>query len=112
MTISDWVVKCYATALAHGWWDGSGGETVGEKIALMHSELSEALEAFRDGHPIGLIRIDEATGKPEGFTVELADTVIRIFDFCGRHGLPLEEAIRVKAAYNETRPYRHGGKKA
>jgi hypothetical protein len=48
--------------------------------------------------------------KPEGIPIELADCIIRIFDYCGKEGINIEEAIRIKHEYNKTRPYRHGGK--
>ena len=51
-------------------------------------------------------------GKPVGFTVELADVIIRIADLCGEFGLDLESALTTKLSYNQTRPYRHGNKKA
>jgi len=57
--------------------------------------------------PPGDPRWDEY-GKPEGHAVELADAMIRIADWFGRHGWDLEEIIRIKMEYNETRPYRHG----
>lgn len=48
--------------------------------------------------------------KPEGELIELADTVIRILDYCGSKGWDLEAAINTKFAYNQTRSYRHGNK--
>jgi hypothetical protein len=79
------------------------------KVALVHSELSEAVEEARDGR-YRLWLTPE--GKPEGFVTELADAVIRIFHIAGLMGLDLEGAIKAKMAYNEKRAFRHGGKKA
>ncbi|MCD8286475.1 MAG: hypothetical protein LUD50_04555 [Clostridia bacterium] len=91
----------------HGWWDLR--ETFGDQTALCHSELSEALQAYRDGH-----RIDETwegpDGKPEGVPTELADCVIRIMDLFEQYGMDLEDTLKAKNSYNATREYRHGGK--
>lgn len=83
------------------------------RLALIHSEISEAVEAVIAGQ---LERIGGALGdqqpKPEGMVVELGDAVIRSMDLCGAYKLSIEEAIRLKHLYNKTRPFRHGGKKA
>ena len=102
----------HKTAVAHGWWDGDD-RNFGELIALMHSELSEALEEWRSGH--ALIEIyynDDNSAKPEGIPIEFADLAIRLFDTCEHYGIDLEAAIVIKAEFNEYRPYRHGGKLA
>ena len=121
MTINDWVQKCHEIAIEHGWWDEE--KSLGECIALMHSELSEALEEARDGRPGEYVLTAEndelylekdrekfAGRKPEGVYVELVDCVIRIFDYLGHEGADVEAIMAEKCAYNETRPYRHGKK--
>jgi NTP pyrophosphatase (non-canonical NTP hydrolase) len=99
----------FLTATEHGWWD-SDEVNIPEKLALMHSELSEALEEYRAGHPCSLV-YESPTGKPEGFGVELADTIIRILDLCGFLDLDIESIVHQKMQYNNSRPYKHGGKK-
>lgn len=80
-------------------------------IALMHSELSEALEDIRNGKGLGTTYYEAGkVSKPCGVPSELADVVIRILDFSGRHGIDLGKAILEKMTYNATRPYKHGGK--
>ena len=101
----------YKTAVDHGWWEGPAAPNIPEKLALIHSEISEALEDYRAGGGLQNIYYD-ANEKPEGFAVELADAVIRIMDLCGHLGINLAEAIAVKHNYNLTRAYRHGGKLA
>jgi len=99
--------KLNDTAKEHGWWERE--KPFPEVIALCHSELSEALEEYRNNR-----RLDEVyviDGKPEGIPVELADCMIRILDFCGMYGIDIDKALEDKAAYNEGRPYKHGGKK-
>jgi NTP pyrophosphatase (non-canonical NTP hydrolase) len=129
---------CFTNSFKHGWYEpymewrepNSDGKTLGQRnfgevMALITSEISEAFEAYRDGDDqtkikyqykdgdvvSGFVRNGEL-GKPEGIAAELADTLIRIFDYCGAYGVPLGEALIRKHAYNLTRPHRHGGKKA
>lgn len=104
--INPLVEAAYLNAVRKGWHDEP--RSIGEMIALMHSELSEALEDHRNGHGVNETYYEGE--KPCGIPVELADTVIRIFDFCGKYSIDLESAIREKMAYNSTRPHRHGGK--
>lgn len=77
----------------------------GEWIALIHSELSEALEGIRTGDPP-----DSHCPEFTSSEIEMADAVIRIMGGCAARGMRLGEAIMAKMAYNRTRPERHGGK--
>ena len=91
-----------------GWWEEERG--FAEVIALAHSELSEALEEYRDGK--GMLYYNEDNpNKPEGIGIEMADVIIRILDWAEHADVDIEEMIRLKFNYNATRPYKHGGKK-
>lgn len=91
----------HENARAHGWWDEP--RNAGEAIALVHSELSEMLEAMRHGNPP-----DQHLPEFDSATVEAADVIIRLMDWCTGKGLPLAQAIVAKVQYNQTREYKHG----
>lgn len=111
--ITTLVRDAFGRAERKGWWDRhASGDlapfNVPEKLALIHSEVSEALEDYREGR---MRTTMNANGKPIGFPSELADIVIRVADLCGALGIDLEHELFIKALYNETRAHRHGGKK-
>ena len=95
----------------------------GESMSLLHSEVSEAFEAYRNWHIKDATAIVEdsfaavgapiAVGtlpKPEGVGSEFADILIRLLSSCDQYGIDLQAEYDRKMLYNRTRSYRHGGK--
>ncbi len=127
MTVNDFAKAVHENAVAHGWYDSE--ITFPEIAVMVHSEISEAVEEWREGNPLVYgtcaLRADECVlhgscksvgspsedCKPEGLAVELCDAVIRIFDYLAYMGVDIEAVLEAKYAYNTGRPYRHGGKK-
>ena len=124
-SIQDWTNECYRLAKQKGWHEKD--REPGTIHMLMVSEIAEATEEARKGTPpiyadsecevpgeparvTDLDYIREQEEKPEGELIELADCVIRIFDYCGKMNWDLEKAIELKHNYNKSRPQRHGGK--
>lgn len=93
--INNWAVK-------KGFYDVDN-RNQGELIALMHSELSEALEAIRIGNP-PCEKIPEISSLEE----EMADILIRVLDYCAFANIRIGFATAKKMEYNETRPHKHG----
>lgn len=95
MRIKEAMKEIHELAIKKGWWEKE--RSVPELLCLVHSEVSEALEAYREG-------------KRLNFAEELADVIIRVFDMAYAFEIDLEEAIQKKHEYNKSRPYRHGNK--
>lgn len=95
--------EIYAIGKASGFYDGDFNDA--EKIALMHSELSEALEGLRKD------LMDDKLPHRKMVEVELADTIIRIMNYASHRGLDVAGAVVEKARFNATRGYKHEGKK-
>jgi NTP pyrophosphatase (non-canonical NTP hydrolase) len=116
------IQEAYNNSSSHGFWDEyikilavldttcPGGkysekfelDTKLSKIALIVSELGEAVEGVRK------FKLDEHCVEFTSEEIEMADAVIRIADYCGAFGLRLAQAILAKMEYNATRPYMHG----
>lgn len=119
--------EIHQNALDHGWYDfqpklgyddpetgvkkyakmrpeSCGPDFVAAKLALIHSELSEALEVIRETPAnIELAEVSQ-------FSEEMADVIIRVFDLCEFLGVDIIGAVHAKHAINKDRPYKHGGK--
>ena len=96
--INDLCDEIFTANVNAGWWnDGTGKYVMATKVALIHSEVSEALEGFRKGLP------DTHLPHRSNAEVELADAAIRIFDLAGANGFDLGGAIAEKRAYNAKR---------
>jgi len=107
LTINDICEAAHDNAKKKGFYKKKGN--VLEKLVLIHSEVSEAVEDYRNG----MMQTYEPTRhKPCGFPIELADIIIRVCDLAEYLKIDLNEAIIFKMEYNKTRPYKHGGKKA
>lgn len=102
---------CHAASFLAGWWFYKGSDLrlecrartrfgialINEKISLIHSEVSEALEGVRKD------KMDDHLPHRKSVEVELADAVIRIFDMAGGLSLDVAGAIAEKLAYNAQR---------
>jgi len=104
--IQDLSAEVYDLNVAHGW-EPDPFRTFGDEIALLHSEVSEALEAYRR-YQFSPHTSD--AGKPDDVGSELADVFIRLLHVCRSRGIDLEAEYSRKMAHNWTRSWRHGGK--
>lgn len=117
-TIAEMQAEVVANNEAKGWYENCA--TFPEAMAMLHSEVSEALEAWRTwGTQDGTYHVPLPEGglpnggppKPEGVGSEFADVFIRLLDDCHLFGVDLEAEYERKMAHNRSRPYRHGNKR-
>ncbi len=124
--------KAHKNSRDKGFWTGPENDNIPTKLALIHSEVSEWLEAYRKdpkapcGKRVSTPSTDKVSDSDsmalsifEGGNVrpvtkeeeEAADVFIRLLDLCERQGIDLARVTLAKMSYNETRETMHGGKR-
>ena len=123
MNINETMKLVHENAKAKGFFEKE--KNIGEMLALIHSEVSEALEADRNNSYVETrVTVSDIANEKDDwqfntwyknlikgtFEEEMADIVIRVMDMCAFKGIDLESNIKAKMRYNSTREKYHGKK--
>lgn len=100
MNLSDFQKKVHENAINKGFWhcSATGGNITAQKLCLIHSEVSEAMEVVRQHH-VKDVKVE--------FGEELADIIIRVLDLAEYHKIDLLPIIIGKHSINKKREFRH-----
>jgi len=120
--LNELATEIHKNSKSKGFFDSE--RNLGEMLCLIHSEVSEALEAARKNYYSNIAEIklkglaDENSDEKfkdvftefvkDTFEDELADVVIRVLDLCAFKGIDIESHIKAKMRYNEKRAHKHG----
>ena len=107
MHLRNLVKDAHKIAKEKGFWES---KNISEKIMLVVTELSEAVEALRKNNRQDVSSVLKMKWYKDTFEDEICDTFIRLADLCGYMGIDIEWQLEQKMNYNKTRGYKHGKK--
>lgn len=106
-TLAELAINIHSANKQKGWYDDEQPRHPAVFHMLIVSEIAEATESVRNNE---LDFWFDENGKPQGESIEMIDALVRILDYCGYRKWDVDELMKIKLAYNKTRPSRHGGK--